>query len=46
MLLTYVDSAERLTMRLEIGKLVIVFEAFLDKKVVNMMKLFTCFSSF
>ena len=33
-------------MRLEIGKLLIVFVAFLDKELVNRMQLFTCFSSF
>ena len=33
-------------MRLEIGKLVIVFVAFLDKQLVNRMELLTCFSSF
>ena len=37
MQLTYVDSILSLTMRLEIGKLVIVFVAFLDKQVVNRM---------
>ena len=33
-------------MRLEIGKLVIVFVALLDKQLVNRMQLLTCFSSF
>ena len=33
-------------MRLEIGKLVIVFVAFLNKQLVNRMQLLTCFSSF
>ena len=46
MQLTYVDSTMSLTMRLEIGKLVIVFVAFIDKQLVNRMQLLTCFSSF
>ena len=33
-------------MRLGIGKLVIVFVAFLDKQLVNRMRLLPCFSSF
>ena len=33
-------------MRLEIGKLVNVFVAFLDKQLVNSIQLLTCFSSF
>ena len=33
-------------MRHEIGKLVIVFVAFLDKQLVNRMQLLACFSSF
>ena len=46
MQLTYVDSTIILTMRLEIGKLVIVFVAFIDKQLVNRMQLLRCFSSF
>ena len=46
MQLTYVDSTMSLTMRLEIGKLVIVFVAFIDKQLVNRMQLLTWFSSF
>ena len=46
MQLTYIDSTMSLTMRLEIGKLVIVFVAFLDKQLVNRMQLLTCFSLF
>ena len=46
MQLTYVDSTVSLTMRLEIGKLVIVFVAFSDKQLVSRMPLLTCFSSF
>ena len=46
MQLTYVDSTVRLTMRLEIGKLVIIFVASLDKQLVKRMQLLTCFSSF
>ena len=46
MQLTYVDSTMSLAMRLEIGKLVIVFVAFIDKQLVNRMQLLTCFSSF
>ena len=46
MQLIYVDSTASLTMRLEIGKLVIVFVAFLDQQLVNRMQLLTCFSSF
>ena len=45
-MLTYVDSTLSLTMRLEIGKLVIVFVALLDEQLVNKMKLLRCFSSF
>ena len=44
--LTYVDITLSLTMRLEIGRLVIVFVAFLDKQLVNRMQLLACFSSF
>ena len=33
-------------MRLKIGKLVIVFVAFLDKQLVNRIQSLTCFSSF
>ena len=44
--LSHVDSTISLTMRLEIGKLVIVFVAFLDKQLVNRMQVLTCFSSF
>ena len=44
--LTYVDITLSLTMRLEIGRLAIVFVAFLDKQLVNRMQLLTCFSSF
>ena len=46
MQLAYVDSTMSLFMRLEIGKLVIVFVAVLDKQLVNRMQLLTCFSSF
>ena len=46
MQLTYVDSTLSLTMRLKIGKLVIVFVAFLDKQLANRIQLLTCFSSF
>ena len=46
MQLTYLDSTASLTMRLEIGKLVIVFVAFLDKQLVYRMQLLTWFSSF
>ena len=45
MQLTYVDNTLSLTMRLEIGKLVIVFVAFSDKQLVRRMQLFICFSS-
>ena len=46
MQLTYVDSTISLTMRLEIGKLVIIFVAFLDEQLVNRMQLLSCFSLF
>ena len=46
MQLTYVDSTLSLTMRLEIGKSVIVFVASLDKQLVNGMQLLTCFLHF
>ena len=46
MQLTYVDSTMCLTMRIEIGKLVIVFVAFIDKQLVYRMQLLTWFSSF
>ena len=44
MQLTYVDSTMSLTMRFEI--LVIVFVAFLEKRVVNGMQFLTWFSLF
>ena len=46
MQLTYVDSRMSLTMRLEIGKLLIVFVAFLEYQLVNSLQVLTCFSSF
>ena len=46
MQVTYIDSRMSLNMRLEIGTLIVVFVAFLDKQLVNMIQLLTCFSSF
>ena len=40
----YVDLSLNLTMKLNIGKSVIVFVVYLDRQLVNRMQLLTCFS--